>query len=154
MEKIVEVLEGLTGGTTDTIYDLFFTEKRVVAAIVLHHSDLSELYMKLNPLTVMFIGGMWTSREAKMRSIRLIDTRRKAFKDKTPEEILTTHKANIEIDYDNIVSVTTKKGLLTTTLEFNVQNYPEKKIKFSLKRDKIAEAKKVIDKVLPSKISP
>jgi len=150
----VEVLEGLTGGTTDTIYDLFFTKKRVIAAIVLHHSDLSDIYMNLNPLTIMFIGGALAAQKAKTRSIKLIDTRRKAFRNRTPDEILTMHRANIEINYDNIVSVTIKKGLLSTTLEFNVQNYPEKKIKFSIKRETIAEAKRVIGRIFPSKFSP
>jgi len=150
LEKIVEVLRGLEGGTTDTIYDLFFTDKRVIAAIVLHHSDSSDMYMKHNPLTSMFIGGMWKSKEINMRSGKLLDERRRAFEHMSPEEIAKSHRANKEIDYDDIISVNIKKGFLTTALEFNIQTHPNKKIKFSLKKAKIAEAERVIDKIILS----
>jgi len=150
LENIVEVLRGLEGGTTDTIYDLFFTDMRVIAAIVLHHSDYSDLYLKHNPLTSMLIGGMWKSKEINMRSGKLIDERRRAFEHMTPEEILKSHRANKEIDYDDIMSVNIKKGFLTTALEFNIQTHPDKKIKFSFKKGKISEASRVIDKTIPS----
>lgn len=150
MEKIVEVLRGLEGGTTDTIYDLFFTDRRVIAAIVLHHSDYSDMYMKHNPLTSMFIGGMWRSKEINMRSGKLMDERRRAFEHMTPEEILKSHRANKEIGYEDIMSVNIRKGFLTTALEFNIQTQPLKKIKFSLKKGKIAEAERVIEKNIPS----
>jgi hypothetical protein len=150
LENIIEVIEGLTGTTTDTIYDLFFAEKRVIAAIVLHHSDLTEMYKKQNSLSFLF-GGGFESRKVKMQSTKLIDERRLAFKHKTLNEISTMHKANIEIDYENIISATIKKGLLTTSLEFKVQKHPKKKIKFSLKRSQIAEVKRVISKILPMK---
>jgi hypothetical protein len=150
LENIIEVIEGLTGTTTDTIYDLFFAEKRVIAAIVLHHSDLTEMYKKQNSLSFLF-GGGFESRKVKMQSTKLIDERRVAFKHKTLNEISTMHKANIEIDYENIISATIKKGLLTTSLEFKVQKHPKKKIKFSLKRSQIAEVKRVISKILPMK---
>ena len=150
LENIIEVIEGLTGFTTDTIYDLFFGEKKVIAAIVLHPSDLTEMYGKPDPLSFLF-GGWLKSGEAKMQSTKLIDDRRQAFKTKTPNEILTMHKANMEIDYENIISVSIKKGLLTTSLEFEVQKHPKKKIKFRLKRSQITEAKRVISKILPTK---
>jgi glutamate-1-semialdehyde aminotransferase len=150
LENIIEVIEGLTGITTDTIYDLFFAEKRVIAAIVLHHSDLTEMYKKQNSLSFLF-GGGFESRKVKMQSTKLIDERRLVFKHKTLNEISTMHKANIEIDYENIISATIKKGLLTTSLEFEVQKHPKKKTKFSLKRSQIAEVKRVISKILPTK---
>jgi len=152
LEKILEVLQDLTGITTDTIYDLLFTDKRIIAAIVLHHSDLRELYMKLNPLTVMLLGGSGTTRNAKVKSAMLIEKRRAAFKESTPDTILTMHRANIQIDYDKISSVRIKKGLLSSSLEFHIQAPREKKLKFSLKKKNIVEAKQVIDKMLPGKV--
>ncbi len=149
LENIIEVIEGLTGITTDTIYDLLFAEKRVIAAVVLHYSDLTEMYKKSFPLSFLF-GGWFGSREVKMLSTRLIDERRRAFKQKTLDEILTMHKANMKIDYEKIISATIKKGLLTTSLEFEVQKHPKKKIKFSLKRSQIAEVKRVISKIFPN----
>jgi len=150
LENIIEVIEGLTGFTTDTIYDLFFAEKKVIAAIVLHPSDLTEMYKKPDPLSSLF-GGWLKSGEAKMRSTKSIDDRRRAFKHKTLNEILTMHKANMEIDYEDIISVTIKKGLLTTSLEFKVQKHPKTKIKFRLESSQIAEVKRVISKIFPMK---
>ncbi len=122
----------------------------MIAAIVLHHSDLTEMYKKPNPLSFLFGGGV-ESRKVRMRSTKLIDERRRAFKNKTLNEILAMHKANMQIDYENTISATIKKGLLTTSLEFEVQKHPKKKIKFSLKKSQIAEVKRVISKILPMK---
>ena len=147
LDNMLAVIEGVTGNTTDTIYDLFFAEKRVIAAIVLHPSDLAELYRKLNPLSFLF-GGGFESREVRRRSTKLIDERRRAFKHKALNEILTMHKANMQIEYEDTISATIKKGLLTTSLEFQVQKPPQKKIRFSLKRSQIAQAERVIN-VIP-----
>lgn len=150
MENIVGVVQGLKGRTADIIYDLFFAEKRVVAAVVLYFSDLTDIYGKISAITFLF-GNFSEHSEIKMRSLRLMDERRLAFKDKTLDEILTLHKANLKIDYDNIASVTIKKGLLQTSLEFVVQGPPEKKIDFRLEESQIAEVEDLIKKVLPNK---
>lgn len=150
MENIVGIVQGLKGRTTDIIYDLFFAEKRVVAAIVLYFSDLTDIYGKINAITFL-IGNLAEHSAIKMRSERLINERRVAFKDKTLDEILALHKANLNIDYENIVSVTIKKGLLQTSLEFVVRGPPEKKIDFRLEESQIAEVEALMKKVLPSK---
>ena len=74
-----------------------------------------------------------------------------AFKEKTLDEILALHRANLEIDYDNVKSVTVKKGLVQTSLEFVVQGPQEKKIDFRLEESQIAEVEELIKKVLPNK---
>lgn len=150
MENIVGVVQGLRGRTKDIIYDMFFAEKRVVAAVVLYFSDLTDIYGKISPLTFLF-GNLSEHSEIKMRSLRLMNERRLAFKDKTLDEILALHRANLEIDYDNVVSVTVKKGLMQTSLEFVVQGPQEKKIDFRLEESQIAEVEGLIKKVLPNK---
>lgn len=150
LENIVGVVEGLRGRTVDNIYDLFFAEKRVVAAVVLYFSDLTDIYGKINVITFLF-GNLSEHGQIKMRSERLINERRLAFKDKTLDEILALHKASLKIDYDNIISVTVKKGLMQTSLEFRVQGPPEKKIDFRLDESQIAEVEDLIKKVLPNK---
>ena len=150
MENVIGVVQGLKGRTTDIIYDLFFAEKRVVAAVVLYFSDLTDIYGKINVLTLLF-GNLSQHSEVKMRSERLINERRLAFKDKTLDEILALHKANLKIDYDDVVSVSVKKGLLQTSLEFIVQGSPKKKINFRLSENQIAEVEDLIKKVLPNK---
>jgi len=140
----------LKGRTTDIIYDLFFAEKRVVAAVVLYFSDLTDIYGKINVLTLLF-GNLSQHGEVKMRSERLINERRLAFKEKTLDEILALHKANLKIEYDDVVSTSVKKGLLQTSLEFVVKGSPEKKINFRLDESQIAEVEDLIKKVLPNK---
>jgi hypothetical protein len=150
LENIIDILQGLTGETTDTIYDLFFTEKRVIAAIVLHHSDLSRIYQKHHLLSI-FVGRGPEYLEAKMQAAKLMDERRKTFKGKNLDEILALHGASLEINYDDITSVTVKKEFLATWLEFKVQKPSNRKIKFMLKREQIAEVERVIGKILQSK---
>lgn len=148
LENVIEVLQGLTGETTDTIYDLFFAEKRVIAVIVLHHSDLSETYQN-HDLLSLFVGGWLKHWESKVQATKLMDERRQAFKEKSLDEILTLHRASLEIKYENIASIAVRKSLLATWLEFKVQKPPNKKIKFLLKKDQIAEVERVINRILP-----
>jgi hypothetical protein len=150
LENIVGVVQGVKGRTTDIVYDLFFSDRRVVAAVVLYFSDLTDIYKKFSVATMLF-GNLLGNREVKMRSLKLMDERRQAFKDKNLDEILTLHRANVEINYKDVVSVMVRKGLLETTLEFSVQGHPEKKINFWLDRKQIAEVEGLINRVLPDK---
>jgi hypothetical protein len=151
LENIIGVVQGLRGRTKDIVYDLFFAEKRVVAAIVLYFSDLTDIYGKINAITFL-IGNQSEHSEIKIRSERLMEERRLAFKEKTLDEILALHRANMEIDYGNVVSVTVKEGLMQTSLRFAVQGPPEKKIDFWLEDSQMTEVEELIKKVLPNKI--
>ena len=147
---IVGALKGVRGRTVDTVYDLFFTDKRMIAAILTHPSDFNDIYAKIN-LTNLVFGNSTKLRAVKMRSLDLIESRRSAFTNKTADEILALHRSNLEIDYENIIHVTVKKGLLTKSLEFAVQNPPGKKVSFSLEENQIAETEELLKKVLPGK---
>jgi hypothetical protein len=151
LNNAIEVLQGLTGKTFDTIYDLFFTEKKLVVAVVLHPSDFAREYRKPDSLLSIFLGNTRKSQEIKTRSMKLIEERRLAFKNKNLDEILAMSQFNMKIDYENITSVTVKKGLLTTWLEFKFQNYRTRKISFSLKKSQITEVERIISKILPDK---
>lgn len=150
LESIVGVLKGLKGRTTDTVYDLFFTERRVIAIIVLHPSDFSRQYGKRDPTTLV-VGGYFKQREIKVRSLQLMDERRSALEGKTADEVLASHKNNVEIEYENVTSVRIKKGILGTSLELAVQNPPGRKINFSLDGAQVGEAEGLIKKVLADK---
>lgn len=151
MEDIIGVVQGLRGRTIDIVYDLFFSEKRVVAAVVLYFSDLTDIYEKFSLGTILF-GNLGERRIVKLRSLKLMDERRLAFKNKTLDEILTLHKANLEIGYEDVLSVIIRKGLLETSLEFVVQGHPEKKVDFRLERRQVAEVEGLINRVLPDKV--
>ena len=150
MESVVGVLEGVRGRTVDTVYDLFFTDKRMIAAILIHPSDFNDIYGKIGLMTFVF-GNFTQQRAVKTRSLDLIKSRKSAFTNKTADEILALHRSNLEIDYENIIYVTVKKGFLTKSLEFAVKNPPGKKTSFSLEESQIAEAEELVKKVLPGK---
>ena len=150
MEDVVGVLRGVRGRTVDTVYDLFFTDKRIIAAILIHPSDFNDIYGKID-LTTLVFGNFPKQRAAKMRSLNLIESRRAAFDNKSVDEILTLHRSNFGIDYENILYVTVKRGFLTRSLEFAVKNPPQKKVNFSLEEGQIAEAEELAKKVFPGK---
>jgi hypothetical protein len=151
LEDIVGVIQGVKGRTSDIVYDLFFAEKRMVAAVVLYFSDLTGPYGGIS-LKTLLLGTLFTRRGIKMRSLKLMDERRLAFKDKSLDEILTLHRANLEVDYEDVVSVSIRKGVLETSLEFAVQRRPVKKIDFWLERNQVAEVEGLINRVLPNKV--
>jgi hypothetical protein len=150
LEDVVGVLKGLRGRTVDTVYDLFFTDKRIVAAILIHPSDFNDIYGKID-LTTILVGGLHKERAVKMRSLDLTESRRSDFADKTVDEILALHRSNFQIDYENIIYVTVKKGLLTRCLEIALKNPPGKRLNFSLEKGQVAEAEELVQKVLTGK---
>jgi len=152
LEDVVGVLRGVKGRTVDTVYDLFFTDKRTIAALLIHPSDFNDIYGKID-LTTLVFGNFPKQRAAKMRSLNLIESRRAAFANKSVDEILALHRSNFGIDYENILYVTVRKGFLTKSLEFGVKNPPRKKVNFSLEEGQIAEAEELVKKVLPGKVN-
>ena len=150
MEGVVGVLKGVRGRTADTVYDLFFTDKRMIAAILIHPSDFNDIYRKTD-LTTFLIGGFPKEIAFKTRSLNLIQSRRSTFANKTVDEILALPRSDLEIDYENIIYVTVKKGILRKSLEFAVKNPLGKKVSFSLEESQIAEAEELLKKVLPGK---
>jgi len=150
LEDVVGVLRGVRGRTVDTVYDLFFTDKRIIAAILIHPSDFNDIYGKID-LTTLVFGNFPKQRAVKMRSLNLIESRRAAFGNKSVDEILALHRSNFGIDYENILYVTVKRGFLTRSLEFAVKNPPQKKVNFSLEEGQIAEAEELAKKVFPGK---
>jgi hypothetical protein len=151
LEDIIGVVQGVKGRTDDIVFDLFFSDKRVVAAVVLYFSDFTDIYEKTSLGTLLF-GNLGERREIKVRSLKLMYERRQAFENKTLDEILTLHRANFEMDYADVVSVIVRKGLLETTLEFAVLRRPEKKISFRLEKRQVAEVEGLINRVLPDKM--
>lgn len=150
MEKIVAVLKGLKGSTIDTVYDLFFTEKRMIAAIVLQPSDLAKEYSKPD-ITTLLVGGYYKQREIKIRSQQLIEERRFDFENRTPDEILASNRANLNINYENILSVKIKKGFLGRSLEFETQTPPRKKVHFQIETNQLDESEELVKKIFPNK---
>lgn len=143
LEDLVGVIRAVKRRTIDIVYDLFYSDKRVVAAVVLHYSDFSDVYRKHDPITLLF-GNAYERRQIRTKSSRLMEERRLAFKDKTLDAILNMHEANMEMPYENVSWVTIRKGFLGRSLDFMVRMHPKKKISFSLKRSQVKEARRLL----------
>ena len=123
-------------------YDLFFTDKRIIAAVIFSTSDLSRI-------SVDVVSGF----EIAMKWKKLREERRKAFKNKTPEEILRMHPESFEIPYKCIKSVKIKKGLLGASMEIEVFYEGEvKKVKLPIPKAKAEEVKSFLKSRLGEKV--
>jgi hypothetical protein len=151
-KRIVGVVEGVTGQTYDTHYDLFFTENSVVAAVVLHPSDLIGA-CETRRFEELLIGSVLRSQELRAWSRRLEEERRQSYSNKTIQEVLRTHSSSFEIPYDHIVSAKVSHTVLGSILEFvtATENGTRRRIKFRPPRDQLICVENLLGLALPDK---
>jgi len=129
------------------VYDLFFTNKRLIGAIVLSRKAA----IGYNLLSAGY--GMTSYYLAK----REIETYRKTFEGRTPEEILLLDSDNFEIQYKDVSWVSLRKRFLArifgAVIEFEVfrQGVPEK-LKFNFTSKQFGDAKGIVQQVLEDKL--
>jgi hypothetical protein len=150
---IIEIVEDLVGRTSDTRYDLLFTTTKLVAAIILHPSDLADVYTKRTPLEEMIVGGGMRRKEAQVLSRKIQNDRRAGLRNRTASEILSAHRANFEILYKDVLSAKIRKGLFGVSLEFNVNslNGVRGKCKFQLHEEQVENVQRLLSLTLPGK---
>ena len=151
-KRIVGVVEGVTGQTYDAHYDLFFTESSVVAAVVLHPSDLIGAY-ETRRFEELLIGSTLRRQELRAWSRKLEEERRQSYSNKTIREVLRTHSSSFEIPYDHIVSAGVCHTLLGSILEFvtTTENGTRRKVKFRPPRDQLMCIENLLGQALPDK---
>ena len=151
-KRIVGVVEGVTGQTYDTHYDLFFTGNSVVAAVVLHPSDLTGT-CEARRFEELLIGSVLRRQELRAWSRRLEEERRQSYRNKTIQEVLRTHSSSFEIPYDHIVSARVSHTILGSVLEFvtATENGTRRRVKFRPRRDHLARVENLLSLVLPDK---
>ena len=151
--EIITSIENVMLHTTDTRYDLLFTPTKIVAAIVLHPSDLVQLYSKRFDFEQLVIGGAMQMHQIQAMSRKIENERRQGFKNKTPTEILSTHYANFEILFSNILSAKVVRGLFGVGLEFDAYiNEKCKRIKFKIAEAQFENVRKLLHQTLPDKV--
>jgi hypothetical protein len=151
-DDVLGVVEGVSGHTFETRYDLYFTNRRIIAAIVLHPSDLADSHLGMRGLQEMLIGGMPRIQEAKALMKRIEMERRLGFKNKTCDEILRSHKANIEIPSDAIPSGHVSKGLFDAKLEFDIPTLTgTRRLRFQIPRDQFDKTRNLLSLALSRK---
>ncbi len=150
MEKVIGVLDRVSGHTYDTIYDLIFTNERVIAVIVQHPSD--EIH-KLG-LRGLLIGGRLAKGRKRPERIGITEERRRGYEGKTFDELIASHRFNFEICYNFVTSVEITRRFLKSHLKFRISrpSIPDFTIHFTLTKDQFLNARQLVDLALPSKI--
>jgi hypothetical protein len=150
MEKSIGALERVRGHTHDTIYDLLFTTERVIAVIIEHPTDVPLRF----GVTELFLGGQLLKQSQRPERMRIAEERRRAYKEKTLDELAVSHRFNFEIRYRVITSLEITRGLFQSRLKFHISgpSIAERTIQFTLTKDQAPKARHLIDQVLSSKI--
>jgi hypothetical protein len=152
MEKIIGSLAAVCFHTYDNMFDLFFTEERVIACNVKHHGDIP--YQNQSAVRELFIPGFSRKRAEQIEQAQITYERRRSLLDKTPDELITLHRSNFEIPYSEITSVEISRGLFQSYLKFDTSNPSplRQKIRFLLSKKQIPDARSVLERVIASKV--
>ncbi|MEM3628626.1 MAG: hypothetical protein QXE06_04570 [Candidatus Bathyarchaeia archaeon] len=179
MEEVVCVVEGVRAATgvykpEDTWafneYDLFFTDKRLIFAVVHGPADwrtedwVGRLFPEQQKIPESDVEKLAVATKyvksylklpgdiiAKYKDIKKV--RREQFKGKDPSEILGLHPDSFEIPYENVKFVKLSKSIFARTLEISALCWGyEKKFRFSIPKERFEDVKKVVDKYLHAKL--
>ena len=127
-------------GSENAIYDIYFTDKRIIAAVVYSTSDTSKL-MPVSSVQMM----RWKKRRAEKRA---------TYQGKSPSEILEMHKDSFEVPYANVQSIKMKKGMFGAKLEVEaVWEGNVSKFEVPIPKERLDEAKRTIEVYMPGKVS-
>ncbi len=149
METVVGSLVGVSGHTEDTKYDLIFTTQRVISVLIKHPLDVP--YQPR--IAEIFIGGKLAHLDEERQREKIAQERRLALSG-TLDELAAAHPLNSEIPYDAINSVEVTRGFFRSQLKFNVTESAAagKRTRFTLRRQQVPEARRLLARVLPSKL--
>ena len=150
MEKVIGILERVSGHTYDTIYDLIVTNERVIAIILQHPSD--EIH-KLG-LKGLLLGGTLAKGRKRPERMEIVEERRQQYEEKSFNELMASHRFNFEIRYDNVTSVAITNRFFKSHLKFRISrpSVPNINIQFTLQKKQFSDARQLMGEVLASKI--
>lgn len=150
MERSIGFLEGVSGHTYDIIYDLLFTTERVIALNVHHPSEVPYNFGAKE----LLLGGLLTKQRERFDKKKSAEERLRAYEEKGFDELLAGHRFNFEIPYQGINAVEVTRSWFQTRLKFQLtgSSLNGATLYFTLTKDKISEAQKLIKQALPLKI--
>jgi hypothetical protein len=149
MEKILSILEEVSGHTYDTLYDLLFTTERVMVLMVHHPADETYKF----GMAELLLGGRLARQRKSLDRKPSPEGKLQTYKEKTFEELLAGHRFNYEIPYSIIKSVEVNRGLFQTQLKFQTTglSLAGRTIQFTLTKNQISLAQELLSLALPSK---
>jgi hypothetical protein len=150
-ETIVGVIPKVSGHTFEIVYDLYFTEERLIAVLIQHPDEATD-YRASFGWQSLFLGNIFSKRKEKNDNILLADERRSQNKSMTPSELAACHPGNRKIDYDTIAGVEIKTGFLETRLRITFSDPAFQVRSFGLTKKQAAEVRRLLELVLPAKL--
>jgi hypothetical protein len=128
------------------VYDLYFTDKRVIVISIQHPGDVQN---SVSWMTFLF-GGWISRRTDQFEQNKLSQERRNLAKRSTPAELLGQNPHNFEIPSNIIISIEVSRKLFQWQIQFHVSR-PEiiRRTHFSLKQIQVAEARRLADIFIP-----
>ena len=153
MENIIKIIKGVNGYTYDSIYDLYFTEERLIYIYL-----SGPLYFKESSgarnLSEIFTGSIFRIKEEKLRRIQLEEEKRKLLNRMEPDQVLHDIKDSHEIPYKTIQKIKFSRGLtgFHIKISFDVGASGNMEIKFHVKRQQYAEIRDLLYLIIPKKI--
>ena len=150
MERRIGFLEGVSGHTYDTIFDLLFTSERVIVLLVQHPSEVE---IKFGATELLF-GNLLSKSKDRFEKKKTAEERFDKYGGKTFEELLAGHRFNFEIPYDTVDSVEINRGFFQSRLKFHLNDSSTRgpDLQFTLSKDQIPETQELLSRALPLKI--
>jgi hypothetical protein len=152
METIVGVLPEVSGHTFDIIYDLYFTEERLIAVLIQHPGEVTDSASSFSWQNI-FLGNTISKRKEQNDINRLADERRSKNKTMTPSQLAACHPANYEIRYKSIANLEIKTGILGSSLKITHTDAANSIRSFGLTKKQAQEVRPLLQLVLPSKLT-
>jgi len=145
MERLIGFLGDVSGHTFDIIYDLLFTDQRVMVLLIQHPSDKAYSF----GFKELLLGGALTAKAEKFIRKPSPEERQAAYQEKTLEELLAGHRFNFEIPYRMVGKAEVHQGLWQRRLKFfsDDPSLAGRTLHFNLSKDQVPEARKLIDQL-------
>jgi predicted RNA-binding Zn-ribbon protein involved in translation (DUF1610 family) len=122
-------------------YDVYFTDQRIVAAVIFSQSDMS----KWGPAAGLQMGA------AAFKWKKMKNEKRAQFKGRSPSQILHMHHQSFDVPYNEIRSVQVKKKLIGAMLIVHAHSRP--KIEIPIAKTKMERITSVLNKYIPGKVN-
>jgi hypothetical protein len=150
MEDIIGSISGISGHTYDEVYDLFFTQLRLVVIGVQSPNDVSPT----NSPWAFLISNWFERNKEKKALSKILKERRQEEKALTLDELIMTRSQNYAVKYADIATVEITNRFFENKLviQYNVSSNQSRTISFTLRKEQIPEVRQIINKVLAPKL--
>lgn len=150
MDEVIGSIYGVSGHTYDQLFDLFFTQQRLVVIGVQSPDDVSPT----NSPWAFLISNWFERNKEKQALSKILKERREEEKTLTLDQLIMTRSQNYAIKYADIAAVEITSRYFENKLVFqlNVGSNKSRTISFTLRKEQIAETRQLINKLLATKL--